>query len=362
MIRTSSVIRIFATVRRALLLLTILGAVAVPVAYAQEGTTTTGETTTGDATTAATTTGDTTAGRSTTEEEPPPPSVVPENVTVAGVLIGGLTAEDATVALRTFYRRAVVFAFRGHRRDVTPWWVGARADVPGAVAAALAAAPGEALELRVRFDRTALRAFVGRLARAWSSRPVNSTVHLRNLRPRITKARDGYRIRIRPTRRLIRGALAAHERGPLAVPYRVLRPNVTRRNFGPVLVIRRGSRGLYLYRGAEFRRYFPVAVGLPQYPTPLGRFSIVTMQRNPWWYPPDASWAAGASPIPPGPGNPLGTRWMGLSVGGVGIHGTPDVASIGYSASHGCIRMRIPNAEWLFERVRIGTTVFIVSA
>jgi len=64
--------------------------------------------------------------------------------------------------------------------------------------------------------------------------------------------------------------------------------------------------------------------------------------------------------VPPGPGNPLGTRWMGLSVPGVGIHGTPDAASIGYSASHGCIRMRIPDAEWLFEHVSEGTPVFIV--
>jgi lipoprotein-anchoring transpeptidase ErfK/SrfK len=88
----------------------------------------------------------------------------------------------------------------------------------------------------------------------------------------------------------------------------------------------------------------------------------VTKQRNPWWYPPDTAWAAGASPIPPGPGNPLGTRWMGLSASGVGIHGTPDAASIGYSASHGCIRMRIPDAEWLFERVEVGSTVFIVRA
>ena len=53
---------------------------------------------------------------------------------------------------------------------------------------------------------------------------------------------------------------------------------------------------------------------------------------------------------------------MGLSVGGVGIHGTPNAASIGYSASHGCIRMRIPDAEWLFERVRVGTPVFIVAS
>ena len=76
------------------------------------------------------------------------------------------------------------------------------------------------------------------------------------------------------------------------------------------------------------------------------------MERNPWWYPPpDAPWAKGAKPIPPGPGNPLGTRWMGLSAPGVGIHGTPDPASLGYSASHGCIRMFIPSAEWLFDHV-----------
>ena len=69
---------------------------------------------------------------------------------------------------------------------------------------------------------------------------------------------------------------------------------------------------------------------------------------------------ARAKPIPPGPGNPLGTRWMGLSAPLVGIHGTPDAASIGYSASHGCIRMLIPDATWLFDRVRIGTPVLIV--
>jgi hypothetical protein len=342
----SSVIKISATLCRALLLLVVFGAFAVPGAYAQERT---------DGTATGTTTRTAKTG-----EEPPP--VVPENVTVSGVVVGGLTRDEAKAALRDFFRRPVVFRFRGQRREASPWYVGARPDFDAALTAALAAAPGEALALRVRFDRSYLRSFVGRLARAWNRAAVDSRVRLRHLRPHVTKAHEGYRIRQRPTRLLTRSALAAHERGPLWVRYRVLRPDVTRRNFGPVIVIRRGSRGLYLYRGSDFRRRFPVAVGMPQYPTPLGRFTIVTMQRNPWWYPPDAGWAAGASPIPPGPGNPLGTRWMGLSVGGVGIHGTPDAASIGYSASHGCIRMRIPDAEWLFERVRIGTTVFIVSA
>ena len=62
----------------------------------------------------------------------------------------------------------------------------------------------------------------------------------------------------------------------------------------------------------------------------------------------------------PGPNNPLGTRWMGLSAPGVGIHGTDEPGSIGWNASHGCIRMQVVDSEWLFTQVRVGTTVFIV--
>ena len=84
------------------------------------------------------------------------------------------------------------------------------------------------------------------------------------------------------------------------------------------------------------------------------------MQRNPWWYPPTLDLGRRArSPIPPGPATrsaPAG--WD--SRPGVGIHGTPDAASIGYSASHGCIRMQIPDAEWLFQRVGVGTPGLIV--
>jgi lipoprotein-anchoring transpeptidase ErfK/SrfK len=90
-------------------------------------------------------------------------------------------------------------------------------------------------------------------------------------------------------------------------------------------------------------------------------FRIVTKEKDPWWYPPVYdSWAKGLKPVPPGPSNPLGTRWMGLSAAGVGIHGTDAESSIGYSLSHGCIRMHVPEAEWLFEHVRVGTPVVIL--
>jgi lipoprotein-anchoring transpeptidase ErfK/SrfK len=149
---------------------------------------------------------------------------------------------------------------------------------------------------------------------------------------------------------------------PLRLEFRELKPSVTRSSIGPVIVIRRGSNRLYLYKGMRFQRVFGVATGQSIYPTPLGRWSVVVKWRNPWWYPPNSDWAKGEKPVPPGPGNPLGTRWMGLSASGVGIHGTPDDASIGYSASHGCVRMHISDAEWLFNHVNIGTTVFVVSA
>jgi len=117
---------------------------------------------------------------------------------------------------------------------------------------------------------------------------------------------------------------------------------------------------LSLYHGTSLWRQFRVATGQSAYPTPAGRFDIIVKWKNPWWYPPASPWAAGEKPTPPGPWNPLGTRWMGLSAPGVGIHGTPKPQSIGYSESHGCIRMLIPQAEWLFDHVDVGTTVFIV--
>jgi hypothetical protein len=130
-----------------------------------------------------------------------------------------------------------------------------------------------------------------------------------------------------------------------------------------VIVIHRGINRLYLYDGARLVRVFPVATGQAAWPTPLGQFQIVVKQKNPWWFPPTQdSWAAGAKPVPPGPDNPLGTRWMGLSVSGVGIHGTDEPWSIGHSESHGCIRMQVASAEWLFNRVRVGTPVFIIPA
>lgn len=127
-----------------------------------------------------------------------------------------------------------------------------------------------------------------------------------------------------------------------------------------LVIVRSDAHRLYFYKGSRPLRVFTVATGGTWTPTPHGRFRIVSKYRHPWWYPPDANWAKDLDPIPPGPRNPLGTRWMGLSVPGVGIHGTPNPTSVGYSISHGCIRMKKRDAEFLFRLVRVGTRVWIL--
>ena len=127
------------------------------------------------------------------------------------------------------------------------------------------------------------------------------------------------------------------------------------------IVVDIGELRLYLYRGGKLIKTYPVATGQPAYPTPTGTYSIVTMTKDPTWLPPDSDWAKDAQPIPPGTENPLGTRWMGTSASGVGIHGVPpsEDGSIGTYASHGCIRMHNWDAIDLFDRIVIGMPVIL---
>ena len=139
----------------------------------------------------------------------------------------------------------------------------------------------------------------------------------------------------------------------------VFGPN-TRTKFVGRIVVNLSKFRVSIIRDGKAVVTFPIAHGTSQYPTPTGDYRIVNKQSNPTWTPPpDSSWAKGLGPIPPGPGNPLGTRWMGTSAPYVGIHGTPAAGSIGTRASHGCIRMKIPDAEALYEEVAVGMPVHI---
>jgi lipoprotein-anchoring transpeptidase ErfK/SrfK len=289
--------------------------------------------------------------------------VIDAGVTVAGVPVGGMTSEPARQRLHAAFERPLRFSFRGQRWSVEPWRLGTGAAVDEAVGRALRASAGSDVSVRVYVAERAVRRYVAALGKRFDRRAKDARLAgLVGLTPSIAREQPGRAVERRAMEVAIARALRTGDRGPLPLLVRTVQPDVTRDGFGPVVVIRRESKALYLYDGSRHVQTFGVATGQSQYPTPLGLFSVVDKQRDPWWRPPDSDWARGLEPIPPGPGNPLGTRWMGLSAPGVGIHGTPDAASIGYSASHGCIRMRIPDAELLFNYVTWGTPVYIVSA
>jgi hypothetical protein len=289
-----------------------------------------------------------------------PSGTIASGVTIAGISVGDMAPVDAARAVQAAFDAPLELLVGRARVLVTPDVLGATANVEKATERALTAAPDSRITLGIATEGPTLSGFVATLAKRYDRVPVDAKLFLRRGRPWLSKDRIGLRLDQRRTVRDIIAVLNPSSRASVRLVQRPLKPKVSRRSFGPVIVIHRGTNQLFLYRGTRFVRFFRVATGQSAYPTPLGRFTIAVKWKNPWWYPPDSSWAKGQQPIPPGPGNPLGTRWMGLTAPGVGINGTPDPASIGYSASHGCIRMRISEAEWLFNHVETGTTVFIV--
>jgi lipoprotein-anchoring transpeptidase ErfK/SrfK len=294
-------------------------------------------------------------------QAPAPTGTIPEGVVIGTVPVGGLTAETATEYVRTQFALPLVVGYGTYVLEA-PTEALAVPSIAKAVQQALTATPYTTVPLTVTVRRAALRSYIAEVTTRFARKPVDARLFLRRFKPWIAPEKDGREIDRAAAETALTAALVEGTRGPVVLKPRIVKAKVTRKSFGPVVVIKRGSNSLSLYNGMRFLKSFGVATGQRQYATPLGRFRVVVKWKNPWWYPPNSEWAKGLSPVPPGPGNPLGTRWMGISSPGVGIHGTPDPGSIGYSVSHGCIRMRIPDAEWLFNRIPVGTTVFIVSA
>ena len=121
------------------------------------------------------------------------------------------------------------------------------------------------------------------------------------------------------------------------------------------VVISIADRKLAVVEDGRVVKIYPTAVGADRTPTPAGVYKIVNRVPNPTWYGPNHKI------VPPGKANPLGTRWMGLSRKGYGIHGTNVPSSIGHNASHGCIRMRKADVEELFALLNVGDVVEMVA-
>ena len=219
---------------------------------------------------------------------------------------------------------------------------------------------GTQLPLFVTLRRGGVSRYVKALGKRFDKQGKNAEPRPARSRPWITKEQTGRVLKQRPAVRAIVAHLRSHRRSALRIRAVRVEPSVTRARFGPIIVIRRESKVLNLFRGMRLWKRLGVATGQSSYPTPIGRFSIVTMQRHPW-YPPDSDWAENEKP------SHRGREPVGDAVDGHqrARRRHPRDAGSRFDrlpASHGCVRMRIPEAEWLFGRVRVGTPVFIVRA
>jgi lipoprotein-anchoring transpeptidase ErfK/SrfK len=134
-----------------------------------------------------------------------------------------------------------------------------------------------------------------------------------------------------------------------------------KRKYGTVIVVNRGQYRLRLFKNLKETQSFGIAVGQVGLETPAGQYTIANKAINPAWHVPNSPWAgdlAGKVIAGNDPSNPIKARWLGI-YDGVGIHGTADDASIGHNASHGCIRMHIPDVETLYDEVPVGSAVYI---
>jgi lipoprotein-anchoring transpeptidase ErfK/SrfK len=210
-----------------------------------------------------------------------------------------------------------------------------------------------------KYDLAALKGFVNGVAGKVDYSPQSARIDVSSGSPIIVAEKDGVTVKKDQAVEAVIKALPTPTRR-IAIPFEYVHPQLTTKDIGRIIVISLKQHELYLYDRENEEATYLVAVGMPQYPTPTGEFHITYKEKNPTWLP-TSEWALDKRgiPQPPGPNNPLGGYWMDLG-GGVGIHATPFEKSLGEDASHGCIRMSKEGAAELFDRVKVGTPVFII--
>lgn len=306
--------------------------------------------------------------------------IVPAGVRVGDVELGGMTAAEA----RAVIEREVAAPLLAPADVVTPdGEVELRAqdmlsvDVDGMVDSALqprrdVSLPervylrlsGESVAAEVRtllaVDEESLQGWIDRTALAVDRRPVDSTLTVGEGTLTVVPHQLGYRTLKEEAATELAGALESG-RKQVELPVVSIPPTITDDSWGKSILVDISQRRLWLYDGARFEKTYRVAVGTGGYPTPRGWWRIVNKRYMPAWSNPGSAWAASMPAyIPPGSGNPLGTRALDLNASGIRIHGTSKRWSVGTAASHGCMRMLREDIEELYDLVPVGTRVIIV--
>jgi lipoprotein-anchoring transpeptidase ErfK/SrfK len=311
--------------------------------------------------------------------------LIAEGVTVAGIDVGGMTTDEAHAAVRhgiaAQLREPLILTHGKREFTLTPKEAGVRADVGGMVDEALSESRDGTIVSRVWRDLTggeedaevparlshserAVRKVVRQVRRA-IDRPVrNARVEFPSLNQ--VKERNGVKVRAASLRDRMEQALTVPgvDR-ELEVPTRITRPKVTSEQLADryphLIVVNRGGFQLRYYRRLKLVSSSTIAVGQVGLETPAGLYHVQNKAVNPAWHVPNSAWAGSmAGQVIPGgtPQNPIKARWLGI-YNGAGIHGTDQLGSLGTAASHGCIRMAIPEVIRLYDEVPVGAPVYI---
>ena len=313
--------------------------------------------------------------------------VIARGISVGGVDVGGLTPSEARARLARElgprFDRPLVVAYRGERFTVSPEELRVRPSVDAMVDAALARSRrGNVVSRVVRELRDELvhaelparvtysRAALDRLADV-AARKLDRPARDARVKPgprglRLVRSRAGARVDSEPLERELAKRVAdPDDPSVVPVPVRVVPPRVTTaalaKRYPWYITVDRARKKLRLFRHLRLRKTYTIAVGMVGLRTPAGLYRIQTKAVNPAWQVPNEPWAGELAGrlIPPGsPDNPLEARWLGFH-DGAGIHGTDDIASLGTAASHGCIRMSIPDVIELYRLVPLHTPIYI---
>ena len=311
-----------------------------------------------------------------------------EGIRIDGIDVGGLKAADAEARLR---RLAVAPRQRDIRvlADDRTFFLTAsklrvRADVHAAVARALAAShpgwlgrrvadelSGRKLNLRLPLTfnhaRGAVGGFVDEVDRATRKPAVDATVQPGAEALTTVPGHAGVEVDRTELRSRVGAALKnPTHTGDVTAPMRPVAPNVTSEelpaHYPAYIVVDRKAHKLRFYEHLALTRTYDIAVGKAGLETPAGLYKVQWRETNPSWHVPNSKWAGdlAGKTIPPGPDNPIKARWLAFN-GGAGIHGIApsEYGSIGHDASHGCVRMRIPDVISLYARSPVGTPVFV---
>jgi lipoprotein-anchoring transpeptidase ErfK/SrfK len=301
---------------------------------------------------------------------------LPDGTMIADVPVGGLGPNQAIAtlkhALEPRYNRRISIRGGGVRTSLKPSQAGHKVRYEMMVNRAYRLMNRGQVAINVPlmrdiFSRGLSRA-INRIQWKWYRAPRNASYRFGLRRVAIRGGRFGRAL----NKRKLRKQLATAMRRPHATKKRILkarflrvRPRITvrvlKRRAPTFVSVDRGSKVVRLFKRLRVVRRYRVAVGAAGYETPRGYRRVQSKQRNPAWHAPNRPWAGelAGQTIPPGdPRNPLKAAFISLG-DGIGFHGTADLASIGTNASHGCIRMRVPDVMHLYRKVPIGTRVLI---